>query len=536
MLKLLVKVRLQSIFMRTLKGSKKKNAGIGKIILMSVLFLYILVVFGGLFGYLFDSILEPFALIGYEWLYFGIMALSVIMLCFIGSIFMTQQEIYGAKDNELLLSMPIKIRDILLSRIFTLLIFNYIYEAIIALPCIVVYFIHRPFAIVSLLCFVLIVVTLPLFVLAVSCIFGWIMAMILKRMQNKTVITIVLSLGFFALYFYVINKLPDYINSLVQNGESIGNAIKKALFPIYHLGIAISEGNLLSLLIYLLSVFVPFAIVIYLLSRNFISIITSKTGTKKVKLKEKDIRANGLNVSLIKREWNHFASNPMVILNSALGIAFTVVLAGFMLVKQGEIWSLLGNVPAQEKAMLHTYIMPMLCFFVIATNSMNIITASSISLEGNRLWILRSLPIPTKNILRSKVGFHLILCIPPTLLCSIVGNIVFSVGILESLMVILIPIAFIVFEALFGLVINLWKPKFDWINETFVVKQSASVLITMFGSMALIALCAIGYIGIFGEFMDMKVYTYVWFVVLLIIDIFQYWLIHTWGIKKFEQL
>ena len=185
MLKSLIKIRFLGLFMRSMKGSKKKNAGLGKMVLMIALFLYVAIVFGGMFGYLFNMILEPFSTIGYEWLYFAIMAVMVVLLCFIGSVFTTQQEIYGAKDNELLLAMPIKTKDILLSRIFVVLILNYLYEAVVAIPCGVVYFSYVPFDLFKLLFFIVIIITLPLLALALSCAFGWLMAMMMKRIHKK---------------------------------------------------------------------------------------------------------------------------------------------------------------------------------------------------------------------------------------------------------------------------------------------------------------------------------------------------------------
>ena len=536
MLRTLIGIRLQGIFMKAVKRGDKKNAGLFKVMLMIVLFLYIAVVFGGIFGYMFYSMLEPFTAIGYEWLYFGIMALTVIMLCFLGSIFMTQQEIYGSKDNDLLLSMPIKVRDILLSRIFVLLIMNYIYEAIVVLPCLFIYFIRTKFQFLSFLYAIIVVLTLPLLVITLSCIFGWVMAMIMRKIRNKTAITLILSLGFLGVYFYVINKFPEYVTMLIQNGKSIGDAIKETLFPIYHLSMAITEGSFSSLIFYLLSVFIPFGIVLYLLAHNFIHIAISKAPTKKAKLKENDIKYNSQRVSLLKRELEHFLSKPTVILNAALGIAFTVVLAGAVLVKGTDILEVLGDMPKEAKDMFLQVKMPFLCFAVIATNSMNIMSASSISLEGNRLWILKSLPIKTKDILIGKVMFHLLLCIPPTILCSVVCNIVFSLGLLDSLCVILIPISFIIFEALFGILMNLWKPKFDWVNETVVVKQSVSVMITMFGTMALIALSVIAYVRIFKPFFSMTSYVYIWFGVFIGMDLIFYWILHTWGVKRFHEL
>ena len=536
MLKSLIKIRLQGIFMRSMKGSKKQKITVGKIILMLFILAYIAVIFGMMFGYMFDQILQPFIMIGFEWLYFGIMAVLVVLLCFIGSVFTTQQEIYGAKDNELLLSMPIKTRDILLSRIFVVLIINYVYEALVALPCFIVYFSQVPFDIIKLLLFIIVIITLPLLALTLSCVFGWLMAMIMKRIRNKTIITMIISLGFLGLYFYVINKLPDYLISLIANGKTIGEAIRNTLFPIYHLSIAISETDIVSLILYLLCVLLPFALVIYLLSKNFISIATSKPLSKKVKLKDSDIKSSSQKLALFKRELKHFTSNPMVMLNAALGIAFTVVMAGALLVKGKELVDMLEIIPSQFEDMINEFMVPLLCIAVIGTNSMNIISSALISLEGNRLWIIKSLPIKTKDILQSKLALHLALCIPPGLLFSVIGSIVFSLNVIDCLIVIIVPVVFTIFEALFGLLINLWKPKSDWVNETVVVKQSASVMITLFSTMALVILIGICYIGFFSDFMNAKTYVYVCLVIFIIADLGCYYLLNTWGIRRFEEL
>ena len=102
MLMTLIKIRLQGILLRQTKSSKKKGNSIGKLILFGLLFAYVGVVFIGMFGMLFYSLIEPFSMMGIEWLYFALMALFIILLCFIGSIFLTHHEIYEAKDNELL--------------------------------------------------------------------------------------------------------------------------------------------------------------------------------------------------------------------------------------------------------------------------------------------------------------------------------------------------------------------------------------------------------------------------------------------------
>ena len=53
--------------------------------------------------------------------------------------------------------------------------------------------------------------------------------------------------------------------------------------------------------------------------------------------------------------------------------------------------------------------------------------------------------------------------------------------------------------ALLGLMVNLALPKLDAPNDTVVVKQSASVLVTMFGSWALLAVLGFGYVFVFSR-------------------------------------
>ena len=513
MLGTLIKIRLQGIFVRSMKGSKNKNAGIGKMIFMGLIFLYLAVVLFGVFGYLFSSILKPFIAIQYEWLYFALMAIMVVMFCFFGSVFMTQQEIYGAKDNDMLLSMPILPRDILLSRIFVILILNYIYEFIVGLPCIFIYFKNTPFDLVKLLFFIVIMLTLPLFVLALSCVFGWVMAMIMGRMKHKTWLTLLLSLGFLGAYFYVITEFQKYLNLLIMHGKSLGDGIRKTLFPIYHLAMAMSEKNVVSLLIYLVCAIIPFAIVIFLLSKNFVGITTSKANVKKVKLKESDIQFNSLKVALLKREWSHFASSPSVILNTSLGIVFTIVMAVALLIKGEDLLFMLGSIP-----------------------SLDTISASTISLEGNRLWILKTLPVKTEDILKTKLIFYLILCLPTSILCSVIGSILLSFSIGDAIVAVIAPVCFLVFQGLAGLLLNLWKPKFDWVNETVVVKQSMSVMIMMFGFMALVMGIVILYVGVCMNFMSPTIYTYLWTGVLAVGSVSLYYCLKTWGTRRFESL
>jgi len=532
MLKTLIKIRLQGILLRQLKSSKKeKGNGIGKIILMVLLFGYVAVVFGTMFCMFFHELIEPLHMMGIDWLYFAVMALMAIMLCFIGSVFLAHHEIYEAKDNDLLLSMPIKNRDILLSRVFSILILNYIYELLVAGPAFGVYIVMVGMNAIQVIMFMVVILTLPLFVLSLSCLFGWILAHVLKHSRMKNIVTLVLFLVGFGAYFYAINSIQQYINWLISNGESIANAIERGLFPLYHLSIAISDGNFISILIYLLCALLPFALVMYLLSANFVKLATSRPKAKKKEYVAKPMKSHSLYSSLLVREVKHFTSNAMVMLNGAIGIVFTLVAIVAVLIYAQDLKSLLVLFSEYSE-----FLTAGICIVVIGVSSMNIISASSISLEGNRLWILKSLPVHTLDILHTKFLLHFLLCVPAGIVLSLICAVIFEIGIFNTMIAVITPILFTSFIDLLGLLLNLWKPKFDWVNETVCVKQSMPSILTMFISIGVAFVLAALYVIFCYEFISITVYMCMMIVFFTVLDLALYYLLRTWGVQKFETL
>ena len=214
MLKTLIKVQLKSMFSVSTKGDKKP--GEGKKILYGILVVYVIVVFAGLFGGMFLGIVEPFGALGLDWLYFALMGILAFLLCFIGSVFLTQTQIYDAKDNELLLSMPIPVKFILLSRVAALLIINYVYEILVVAPALVVFIWKKSLTPGILLAFVIVVALVPVFAVTVSAAVGWIIAFVSSKMSNKNLVVTVLTVVLFMGYMYVCFNLQKYITYLME--------------------------------------------------------------------------------------------------------------------------------------------------------------------------------------------------------------------------------------------------------------------------------------------------------------------------------
>ena len=133
MFKALLRTQFASVWAaltRNSTGAKKKKST-GKAVLVCILFIYIVGCFFFMFGGMFYALAQPLNMLGLEWFYFALAGIVAAALCFIGSVFMAQQQLFNAKDNELLLSMPIPPAYILGSRMTALLLVNYAFELVV---------------------------------------------------------------------------------------------------------------------------------------------------------------------------------------------------------------------------------------------------------------------------------------------------------------------------------------------------------------------------------------------------------------------
>lgn len=493
MLKTLIKIRMTAVFNAMVRGSKakkKQNAGsrAAGAVGMTILFVYLAACFLFLFGMLFFSLAEPFHQAGLDWFYFAFMMLFTFALMFMGSVFMAQSVLFDAKDNELLLSLPIPASKILLSRILSIVLVNLGYGALVILPGAVVYGMVAGLSVVSVLLLIVTLVLVALFSTAVSSLFGALLYAVTSRMRNKTLMTVILSLAFLGVYFYYYTKIYTYLQVLVANGAQIADTVQRAALPVYWLGESIASGDVLLFLPAALCMAAPFLIVYAVLSALFMKLATSKRGAAKVKYKEKALAVSSVRLALLKKELERFFSLAGYILNASLGVAFLLLAAGYILVERDELLSMISMFPG-----ITPYLGLIAAAALCGMNSMNILTAPSISLEGKNRWIVSACPVPTKEILLAKVMLYVTICLPATVLAGVVFVWAFGIGLADGLLAILISAAVVLFFALFGVAVNLKLPKFDWINETACVKSSASTLVCMFGNMLFVAIPAVVY-------------------------------------------
>ena len=531
MLKILVKKQMAEIFRSYLYNAKKNKARSKlSIALMFILFGAIMI---GLLGGIFTGVAWSMRVLiemELDWFYFLIFGGISIMLGAFGSVFNTFSGLYLAKDNDLLLAMPVPVGDIVASRILTVYLMGLMYGVTVAIPASLVYMIVAgPTAANVIGCLVWIII-ISVIVLVLSCLLGYVVARLSTKLKHKNVTTVIISIVFIAAYYFFYFKASSVLQNILTNAVMYGESIKEHAYPVYLLG-SMPAGNFMAMGVGLLISIVLLAVTWYVLSRSFLKIVTSTGKTERIEYKEKTVKEKSVFGAMLGKEFARFTGSANYMLNCGLGILILIAAGVVFLVKGSYFQSQLDMVFGE----VADYMVVGLCGMICLLTSMNDMVAPSVALEGKNLWIARSLPVPTITILRAKLAVHLILTMIPTLFCSICAVIAFELTMTGGIFVIVVPQIFIVMSALFGLFMGLLNPNLKWTNEVYPIKQSFSVMAALFGGW----IYSMGFLALFffkgyelGASACLLMFIAVSAVLILILEI---WL-HKKAPQKFETL
>ena len=532
MLKLLLKKQLTEVFKGYFYNAKKnkKRSKVG-VVLYFILFGAIMIgLLGGIFTALSLALCGSLAAAGMGWLYFVIMSGISILLGAFGSVFNTYSGLYMSKDNDLLLSMPIPVKDIIASRLLNVYLLGTMYSAVVILPALIVYWIKVSHSVTVILCGILLLFIITSFVLILSCLLGWVVAKISLKLKNKSFVTVILSLAFIGIYYFVYFKANSLIQNIIANAAVYGAKIKGAAYGVYLFG-SIGEGHLPAALIFTGVILVLLVLTWYVLSRSFLSIATASSHTAKARYREKAVREKSAFGALLGKEFARFTSSANYMLNSGLGILLIPACGVLLLIKGQMALEVLNKVLEVRPGCTAVLLCAALCMLT----SLNIMAAPSISLEGKNLWILQSLPVKPKTVLHAKAGLQLLLTGIPMLFTVLCVCIVFNGTPAVRILVGLVPLLFTIFMAMFALTLGLAMPNLTWTNETTPIKQGGAVTITMFGSWGAAAAFGALYFLI-GYKIGPTIYLLLWALLISAVTAILLWWINTKGSRILARL
>ena len=529
MIKTLVAIRFRALLAGlTAQGRQKKKRSTGAVILFAILYLYLFAVIAGAMCLTFASLAEVYHGLDLDWLYFAVAGLMGLGFAVVGSVFTTQSQLYDAKDNELLLAMPIPPRAILLSRMLPLLALNLLFAGIVMVPAMVMYAILVEFSPMGLLLQLAGLLGVCILAQSIACLLGWLLHLLLRRM-NKSLASLLYLVVFLGVYFTVYSQAGTILQNMALGAEQIADTLQLWVWPLYALGMG-SIGSFLHFLAFTVICAVLFGLVYRVLSATFLHAATAKGGRKRRKLDLNRGKVRTPVQAVTAKELRKFLGCPVYLTNMGMGVILTLALPIASVIFRGSLLPILEMMGLGSG---HTGLL--VCVTLAFTLSTAAISTPSVSLEGKNLWILKSLPISSRDILLGKLRLHLLLTVPTAVPGALILSAVLGCGLLDCLLCALICGLLAVFTGLIGMWAGLQWAKLDYISEAYPCKQSISVLVAMLLPWGFVAALAIVYLLV-SSLLSPTLFMGLCVLLLAAVCYALYRVLLTWGIQKWEAL
>ena len=489
-----------------------------------------------------NTLFEKLVPLHIQYILLSLLAFSISVMTFVEGVYKSGSLMFNCKDDDLLLSLPIKRRSILFVRIFKFYIFELLFNSLFLLPIMIAYirwaeYLDWTYYLTS----IVMLLMLPIIPIVLSCFAGVITSGLSSRFKYKNVAQIVLSMVIILGIFYLSFNTESIMNYLMKHATSLNDLIIKIYYPAGIYAKLITEFNFFDLIIFILVNIFIFIISIFILSKFYFK-INSRTKkvitSKKVNVNNLVIRAGSQTSSLIKKELNMFFKTPVFIVNSGFALVLFLVVIFVIIFKFDSIMPMLtsseGGLGLSESLVMNN-ISIVILILISATSYMTSITNSVISLEGRNINILKSLPVSVKTILMSKIYSCLVITTPVLLLGNLILFIKFKLKIIEMVLLLILSILIPLVSHFIGLIVNLKYPKLDAENSTEVVKQSTSSFISVMLGMILLIITIVIITNIIG-YINSTLLLLIATIVYIVIDSILYLYLINKGVEEFNNL
>lgn len=519
----------RSYFVDNKTGKAKSKI---KIIGMFISFIFVMFSLCAMF-YLFATSLFVLLDSEFGWLYYAFFGMLTLGLGVLTSLFNTANTIYNAKDNDLLLSLPIKPKYVLLSRIASIFGLSLVYSATAWLSICVAAFVYKGFNILTCILDVILLFAIVGLACVISCAGGYVVAILSNKTKNKSIVSVVLSLVFLGGYYYLCFRFSDFIDSFIDYAGNFANVVVTWGNIFYQLGKA-ANGDIISFALFV-GVCAILAIACYLiLKKNFTTIVTKSNNVAVNESKIAYKSSTKLSDVLLKKELKRFTSSSVYMLNCGIGSIFVIIVAIIFVIKSNDTMPMLEMLQNEIPIIISSIplaIVGIICSII----SINTLTVPSVALEGKNLWLLKSLPINTYEILDAKKRLQLIINGIPSIIAAIIICFTFKLDISTSLYVVVEIFLFVYVQASIGVILSLNNPNFNWTSETQPIKRNINVLFDMIICWILLILMVGGYYFLMNK-MYVNDYMQYLTIILAVIEIMLRRFIRSWGVEKFDTL
>jgi ABC-2 type transport system permease protein len=398
-------------------------------------------------------------------------------------LFRADSFLFHFRDYELIAPLPVRPIELVAVKMILMMTGLYLMVFLLTSPILIVYFIHSGFHIWKLLIYLVGVLFVPLLPTIFFSLAALALHRVSKSFKNNKLASILLLMAF-TIALVVLSTAM----SLSGNGFLIGqtNVIEwiNAHYPVSEWFIqAVDQADWLKLGGVILLSGIPFTLFVFALPKPVLKLNQSAANAKQQVYVKPVYESRSAFRSLVRKESMKFFSVPMYAMNSGIGIVMLLLAAVASLIFKQDLLQFL-ELPEMISGIGELVVIGFVAFCI----AMVYTPAVSLSLEGKSFWIVKSLPLEPKKVMRAKIVFNLLLQVPAGLIGATMMSIAFGVDWIATVSILLFVAVFSFMVSSAFALINLFLPKFDWINEIEVVKQSLAAMVAIFGSFGVIAL------------------------------------------------
>lgn len=504
----LMRVQLKSGAIATTDGTTKQWKKLLLYLVLLVCMLPTLVLIAMLFYYGFDYM----RLLDQADYLMNVGFLMTAVIIFLFSIFAIPSVYYFSKDIDHLLVLPIKPEVILTSKLAVCIVYEYLFAAAVLVPMYISFVLQIGFSFLSFLCFLVIFLTLPIYPLVLSSVLTMVIMRFVPFFNNRDrfnliggIIVVAAALG---LSFWmqtmetedmsaVLMALMDGNNSLMQFGTMLFPFVPSAALSCFH-------GDLLQLLLYL--GITAISLVVFLICGKLLyfkgAIGGSETSHSRHTFDQKQLsesRHHSVFRTYLIKEFKILFRTPVFFTNcvlTALLMPIILTVAVYTSLQGMDLRAFITPQLLESIPNLWCYVLVISFLVGSFMGGINMISSTAISREGTNAYFMKFIPVPVETQAFAKAACGIIISAVSGWLLLIPLHLVLSYPIYLDLIFVVGSLVSVIMTNLFGILIDLLRPKLVWEQEAAAVKQNLNGVISILLSFLLAAVCfGLLYIG-----------------------------------------
>ena len=459
---------------------------------MIILYIFVFIYLAGIIGVFSNGLIKELIAIKQEQMFIGLILLGIAGFVLIQSIFSAINILYYSKDNEYILPLPIKPREIVASKTNVLLITEYFVIAIIGLIPLSIYGILTSASGAYYIAMAIVLLTFPIIPVLISSLLVLIVMSFSKFAKNKNRFQLIATLFIIAIICVLSfttssqETSPEELIEMVTKANGLVETIRGA-FPT--LGMAIEslvntnlQNQILNLLLLVTTTGIIYILYIILGQKLYLKgAVGNLSSGKKTKKKidaRKLFKKSTLFGTYVGKEFKTLLRNPVFFMQCVLpAILFPILIIGLSFVgikgeQNSELESIANIIQNKTSIYLGIGILCAVQFFLMFIY----ISATAISRDGENAVFIKYIPVPFIKQIDYKVFPNIVMTTFMSILTIIMVEYLLKIPIIYILLIAIASIIMGIFHSYISIIVDLKRPKLEWNSEYAVVKQNMNLM------------------------------------------------------------